>query len=87
MHTLYEQSLNTELILEAYLTLYPQYIPDSSLGLDDGTTWRGESRKCNIKVINFMRLIDKLFTRGDCICLYYAWLLTVELNQLFKILD
>jgi len=40
---LYEQSLNTELILCAYRTRYPQYAP-SSLGLDDETTWRGKSR-------------------------------------------
>lgn len=43
MYTLYEHSLNTELILEAYRTLYPQYIPDSSLGLDAGTTLRRKS--------------------------------------------
>lgn len=54
MNTLYGQSLNTELILEAYRTLYPQYIPASSLGLDNETTWRGKSRQIQYKIVNFL---------------------------------
>ena len=44
MKTLCGQSLNTELRLEAYRTLYPQYIPASSIGLEDETIPRGISR-------------------------------------------
>lgn len=41
MNTLNGESLRTELKLEAYRTLYPQYIPASSLGLEDETISRG----------------------------------------------
>lgn len=49
INTLYGHSFSTELTLEAYRTLYPQYIPASSLGLDDETIWSGESRKMQNK--------------------------------------
>lgn len=44
-NTLYGHSVNTELISEAYRTLYPQYVPASSLGLEDWTIWRGDTTK------------------------------------------
>lgn len=53
MNTLYGQSLNTELRLEAYRTLYPQYIPDSSLGLEGEAISRGKSRLMQFWIINF----------------------------------
>ena len=53
VNTLYGQSLNTELRLEAYRTLYPQYIPDSSLGLDGEAISRGKSRLMQLWIINF----------------------------------
>lgn len=43
-------SLNTELRCDAYRTLYPQYIPASSLGLEGGTIWRSKSRLTEFKI-------------------------------------
>jgi len=42
--------LNTELNCDAYRTLYPQYIPASSLGLQGGTIWRTKSTWTKFKI-------------------------------------